>query len=244
MASDATAVSGGQDKPSDTTKSRKPKRFRFRLRTLLILVTLIAVGFGGYQAIVVPYLEQAKIRRMILDAGFACDSRPAPAWLTYFVGEEAACTVTSVDLRYVRETTPHGLTHPRALIPEPQFVIDGYSKNILLTRISDLYADEDLLRQVGRLTDLEELNAVGQNITDEIVASWSSLKKLKSLNLAETLIEDPSQWPDFPLTTLDVSDTMLRDKQIAQLTRYASLRELNLSLTPVSDDGLRQLRSL
>ena len=237
------------DLPREDASAKEEPRtlrwFRFRLRSLVIFVTVIAVCFGVYQAMVAPYLEQARIRRVILDAGFTCETEPAPWLLSVFAGRDNACIVTKVDLRCARRPNGYQLIRPGDLVPYNHIFEEKFGQGMpLLNRTDELYVDEELLRKVGRLTDLEALNVDAQNVTDDILASWHRLTKLKRLVLAETLVQDPARWPDFPLQTLDVSATMLRDAQISALSKYDSLEELNLSMTPITDDGVKELQRM
>ena len=222
-----STITNTSDDCSRETASDTPRGlFNFRLRSLLAAVTLVGLLFGAYGIFVTPYMEQAEVREQILSEGFACVSRPAPPWLTLFIGHEKACVVTAVDLRKVQTGNAYCLTHPEDILPVRQF------------------ADEKLLLQLGKLTELEAINVSGQNVTDEIIGSWESLTRLRVLNVSNTLIEDAESWPEFPLAMLDVSSTMLRDEHAASLNKYPQLTALNLSNTTLTDNGVQELTAL
>ncbi len=220
--------------PSDAAPGRvkRPGRlqrlFRFRLRTLVAFVTLLAVLLGAYRIFVAPYLRQNEIRLAIEAAGGSYEAKPAPAWLAAVFGEDNVCVLTKVDL--ARFDDYRGYEFGFRSFP---YAVDIVSE-----------PSPALLEQIKDLTDLEALNVAGQDVDDNLVAAWDDLDKLKSLNLAETLVRDPRCWPEFPLTALDLEGVFIGDKHAAALTRYPNLKSLNLARLPLSDAGLARLKPL
>ncbi len=209
--------------------SGNKKRFRFGLRTLVIFVTLIALTFGAYRAFVAPYLRQNEIRLAIKEAGGSYETKPAPAWLEFVFGEENVCVLTKVDLARIAELRGHKFgNRPISFTPE--------------TALAD--PPRSLLAQLNELTDLEALNVAGQDVDDNIVAAWKDLNRLRSLDLAFTLVRDPNSWPQFPLTALDLESVFISTENAAALSRYPELKSLNLADTPLTDVGLARLKPL
>jgi len=127
------------------TQTTNPKRrFRFSLRTLLVVVVLLSVGLGWFAFKMRQAERQRKAVEAIIEAGgwvtYDCDLyedlgymqrpvSPAPAWLTRLVGDDFFLDVGDVYLSGTK------------------------------------CADEDM-EYLKRLTNLNRLNISGTQVTD------------------------------------------------------------------------------
>ncbi len=199
---------------------------RFGLRTLVAGVTLIAVCLGCYRVFVSPYLRQGEIRRAIEEVGGSYHAQTAPVWLYTFFGADEVCVLTAVDIK-------KGSSSASA-----QSQSDSSQENQ-----TDAMR-ERIIAQIPYLTEVQQLNVSGTDVTDADIARWGTLTKLESLDVSRTFVREPALWPRFPLTELNVSRTFLQDCHVGGLARYQSLTQLYLNSTPVTDVGLASLASL
>ena len=123
----------------------------------------------------------------------------------------------------------------------------------LLTEIviqdgSNLTADD--LALFGKLSDLEKLQILNcRELNDEMVAKLSGLKKLTSLALTNTVINDAAvetivrEFPD--LVELDLSsNTNLTNGVVKLISQMAKLQRLTLVQTRVNDIGAQRFSTL
>lgn len=207
-----------------------PKRrwFQFSLRMMLIVMTLLCLGPGGYVA-----YEQSKAREQkravaaILKLGGSVDYDETvsvrPRLVRLILGDETFGNVNHVDL--------HPLIHDDAesgSVRKKQPIVDGDLKH---------------LRSFPRLHYLS-LDRCGQ-ITDAGLADLAGISSLEEIYLGRTQITDAGLRHLAGLTGLEhlwLHDTQVSDAGLVQLTELTKLRRLYLHNTLVTPQGVRELQ--
>jgi hypothetical protein len=171
---------------SDTpaiTELPKRRWYQYSLRTLFVVVTLAAIGFG---LIVVPAQRQKRAVQAIRDAGgdVMHEDEPkekrflrAPEWLQEFLGDDYFKRVMSVNLAKSR-ITDDGLEN---LEPLNELV----NLNLTNTHISDAG-----LKHIRGLTKLVVLDLTNTQITDAGLEHLNGLTSLEYLSISKTQISD------------------------------------------------------
>ena len=189
---------------------------QFSLRSLLVLVTVLAVWLGRE---VNRARRQNEAVAAIQQAGgmvfYDSQVRPPQSrfrrWFPRFVrllGEDLADAVVIVML------------FPEA---EPELLHDGTNERPLVS----------LAMMIGRLEDLVELDAGGMNFDDADLAHLRGLKKLASLYLSHV-----------QLNGTVVHCTRITDDGLAQIAHLSRLEALHLEGAGITDAGLAHLHSL
>jgi hypothetical protein len=82
------------------------------------------------------------------------------------------------------------------------------------------------------------------DLTDRSLASIALLKRIKTLVLSGTRIENVEALSASPIKALDLSWTPLSGRAVQQLSDIPQLQALNLYGTPITDDALSTLAAL
>lgn len=217
--------------PADSAAiAAPPKRrwYQFSLRTVLIVMTLLCLGPGGYVA-----YEQNKAREQkravgaILKLGGTVDYGETvfvrPRMMRLVLGDETFGNVNHVNLN-------------------PVIYYDvGSSSAQENHSISD--GDLRYLRSFPRLQYLS-LNRCGQ-ITDAGLADLAGMSSLEEIYLDHTQVTDVGlrHLARIPgLEHLWLNDTRVSDAGLVQLTELTKLRRLYLHNTLVTPQGVRELQ--
>lgn len=214
---------------NDQAESRVPGKrrwYQIGLRSLLVLVTLAAVLLGGWNWLIRPYQVQDDIRKRILAVGGTCKTRPGPNYVRWALGEGHGQIITEVNLYENRVLgSIYGFS---------------YAKN-LPARNAEY---PQLLLDLGKLTEVEVIDVRGCDVTDEIVATWSELPKLSKLRLSNTLVQDASTWPDWPLWELMVEETPMDSAGLQAIGKYTALERLYAGKTACDDETIAAWKDL
>lgn len=219
------------------------RRFQFGIRSMLLLVAVIAVPCSWLPG----EIERAAAQRQTvgdltgLGAGVWCDFQadatgnpiqvaelPGPAWLCDMLGDDFFGNVTAVS--FLRD---------RVVGPRMTYVVSSGRPRVSL--------DLSALAQIGGLTHLRLLELFGTNIADEGMSKLEKLKELRQLDLYLTDISDAGLAHIAGLTqleSLDLGDTNITDAGLANLRGMKALKTLDLSGTQITDAGLAQLETL
>ena len=201
-----------------------PRRrwLRFSLRTMMLLVAVVAVPLAGKfnrvrnQRAVVA--EVADLNGQVIydyQLGFKEPARqtvepPGPRWLRELLGDDFFATVARIDIEDVPVT---GATLALiATLPDLQQL--GLTSNQI---------NVTGLRHLAKLNKLEGLGLQSTSITDSSLAHLAELKGLKYLTLEGSLITDSG---------------------LVQVAKLTQLEALELHADTVTDDGLRPLAKL
>ncbi len=229
--------------PATPTRRFRP---RFRLRTFLVLLTIFCVWLGWH---VHGVRRQREAVAAIREYGGFCyydyqckEGKPdhdseswAPKLALELLGDDFFHSIVQVGFDYNAR-----LRSGRDMHSLPTAEIGKLSKATVLF-LEDYAIDDDDLRHLGRLTQLEVLAMEhGIGVTDEGVAHLSRLGKLKVLYIHNSETSDPalkcqlgdrslevfSRLPQ--LSTLRVWGTFT-DEGVSHLSRLENLRELSLA---------------
>lgn len=156
---------------------------------------------------------------------------------TFAFGETAPETYATLLLS---ELTTLRITHHAEL---------DYSPLADLPNLSHLHiwgatVDDDVLRQLPRISGLTSLNISKSAVTDAAIDTLLPLKSLESLNLSDTQISNATigKLEALPhLQALDISRTNVTDEGLADLKRLEGLRSLKADGLQITNLGLEYL---
>ena len=237
--------------------------FRFSLRMLLLVVTVLCVWLGFK---VNAARRQREAVMAILKAGgtvtFSYQCVPvrgnpdalsldpnalpnAPAWLRACLGDDFFRNADEVILNG-RAISEEDLAQPMNL----SGLWYLFLTDVKIVRVDSdnqrLIQDADLIG-LGQLGELRRLALGKADINGFGLASLVNLKHLKSLNVVNTHVDDSgmeSIGRIVPLADLNLGGTRISDSGLKQLRSLTNLKALNLWGTDVSDVGLEYLKVL
>ena len=180
---------------------------------------------------------------------------PGPGWLVSALGRDWFGHVVAVDLAG-QKADDALLLHIGRLTRLKQLHLDtpvtstGFAQLESLGELEDLslsaagYGDDDLARLAG-LTQLTTLTLRGERITDRGLSHLAKMRQLGSLRVHNTSIK--SLEPIRGLTQLkllDLTDTPIGDEGLRPIEELTSLGWLSLGGTRVTDAGIKHLLTL
>jgi hypothetical protein len=222
--------------------------FRFSLRSLLLLVALIAVPLAWKvnqvrnQRIVVAEVQRLhgrvyydhQVTRSRFGFGPSLGQSPGPAWLTRFLGDDFFADVVGVAVFYgaTDQTIAQIATLPhieRLVVHSDQVTDAGLEHLAAQSKLTSLHLTSSKVTRRGLahlagLKALTELSIGLRNLGDSQLESVVVLKQLESLDLS-----------GMPAIT---------DKGIEQIAKLDNLRHLTLEVLPVTDAGLLHLHGM
>jgi hypothetical protein len=206
--------------PAEPAVSDKPKRrwFQFSLKTLLVALTLLCLGPGGYVA-----YEQNKARKEKAAVKAIEKLGGSVYYFDYFEKQ----TVRSPMMR--------------------QILGDESFGNAVELQFYDTHVADADLAHLSALKHLNRLSLVGTQVTDAGLVHLAGLKALRILDLDDTQVAGPG-FVDLAglkrLKYLSLARTQINDDGLENLSGLTSLEELGLQHTLVSDAGLPHLTNL
>jgi len=249
------------------TKSRRIRRlFQIRIRTLLILIALIAILCHW----TISQTRRVRVQEDLaaLEANFAIEitydwqeisglAKPlngprGPKWIRDLTGHQFFQRVVAVDAS----------ASPQCIICIPVVGSDTTdtpsvppSDNVMVDpedywTSSDYAREEYLLTRVGQLKTIRRLDLSGCIFDEEILGHLEGLSRLEELNLGETAIT--GEGLRFlsrmnRLRSLDIGNSLVSDAALHHLRCLTALEELDLSNTQITWrrlDYLSKLQSL
>lgn len=235
--------------------------FRFSLRTLFVLVTVLCVWLGfkvnsahrqkeavamlrnagaeiAYDYQMVPVPPPAPPMVLMHPGGKMFDPNqlpPSPPWLRKFLGDEYFHAVVGVKLSPAQPGIKKSDLDALGKLPEVcRFSLTGTGPSI---------GDKDLT-VLGQLPKLEELHLDNAHIDGSCLALLPAPGRLTALSLAGTDTDDATleQVERMPmLNYLYLSRTRITDAGLARLHNLQSLEILELDGTNITDAGLEHL---
>ena len=224
-----------------------PKKhwIRFSLRTLLLLVTVLAIWLGLQ---VQRAQNQRSAVRMIQQLGgsveydyqyrgnlFVDDAQPsAPKWLRKWIGDDFFVNVVVVHLSNTTADNSDlkSLSHLKLL------------KRLYLAETSVTGQGLELL---ARCNQLEALNLSGTRVNDDDMTLISGFSNIRWLNVQGTSITDKSLQHIGALMRLEflcLDGTDMTDAGLVYLSQLVNLRQLFFSDTQVTGRELKHLAEL
>lgn len=214
------------------TSTPKRRWFQFSLGRMLLVVTMLCIGPGGYVA-----YERQKARRQ--DAAVAQlrqlpGTQPyiRPLWLRKWIDEPAAGYVVGLAILSRRATETE--LEPVAALSE-----------LVWLDINNTQAGDATLAHLAGLKKLERLRLDDSQVTDAGMAHLAGLPKLHTLNLSRTAITDKGLACLAGLNkmrTLDLSRTDITDDSVVVLSGMKDLEMLDLRKTQMTSKGFSELR--
>jgi hypothetical protein len=216
-----------------------PKRrwFQFSLKGMLVVMTILCVGPGGYIANERhQFRKRATAIAAIEELGgeaYIDDSRPfRPTWIRPLICDKSVGEVTGVSFVWDK-VTDSGLVH----------LAD-------LTKLRAEYLDHAPVTDAGlvHLAGLKKLERLGLNdtqVSDAGLVHLADLTALQALSLDFTHVTDAGLIHLSRLSELDsltLIKTQITDTGLPHLARLTKLRELYLAGCPVTDQGVSDLK--
>jgi hypothetical protein len=255
------------DAADPTTRRRRGSLLRFSLRTLLVMVTLLAVGLGAF-----AYWREAKRREAaaadwLSDHGAGVGHRGGremsqlPLWvqrLALVLPEECFRTVNYAD--FPQDTSDAELKMLCDLPNITQLNLNkaasvtpaGLAPLAKLPRLEVLYLQETPAGDAGlaharNLHGLKEIWIQHTGITDASVPWIASNPQLTHLDADEARITDKSAPLLAKLQNLEVlalRDTQITSHGLSEIATLPRLTHLYLMDTAVDDEGLKHLAKI
>jgi hypothetical protein len=230
-----------------STSPHRRRWFQISLRTLLILVTVTACGFG-WLGLTIRQAQQRKeavetLRNMRWEVRYdyelTKDGRPiklprppGPVWLREMFGLEFVANVigaynlqpsgTDADLVQIRKFT-----------------------QLRYLGIHDMDITDAGLGHLEGLTQLEALRLSSTNVSNAGLAHLRRLTRLRHLDLAHTRITDvglANVRELIQLESLNLNDTRVTNAGLVHLQGITGLEDLYLEDTQVTDAGAQELQ--
>ncbi len=234
--------------------------FQFGLRSGLLLVLVAGLVCGWLGSAIEQARWLAEIRKGILKAkggnvGKSSRTDAIPNWLTRLLGSDFFVVVTeatAIDdngllqiarLSDLERLQIDGWGHydPKALVPSPQFSMEGLGRieSIAGLKFLSLYGNDLSSKEVASLrfpNTLEGLEVWSDEVSDLAFASFGKLPRLRQLQVRALKLRSESQRHE---PALDVTDAGLE-----HLSGLVGLHILTLNETRVTDGGLAHLQGL
>jgi hypothetical protein len=244
----------------------KPKRrwFKFSLRALLVLITLMCVWLasqvnsarrqkeavtailkvGGMVNYDWQYGPPAKpTGNYLLDYGQSLSNSGSPPrpWLSRVFGDDCFQTATGVLFNTPNPNATKADYDQIANLPALKFFCLGPTDNPAFS----LNGSE--LASLAELKNLELLQLYGTHITGEMIAKWQSLDTLKSISICNCDFDDSGMdeiGKMKNLILLELDGTRITDAGLIHLRNLIKLKQLYLHRTRVTSDGMQHLKGL
>jgi len=235
-------------KEPGTPQKRSRWWLRVSLRSLLLAMTLLAIGLGyvthrarqqEWAAGVVERIGgKVTFDYQIGEMGFLPNARPpGPDWLVRRIGPHFTATVISVDFMHDRG----GFAAERDLV-----ALRALPHLRSLSMGSNPALSDDGLKYISGLKKLEYLDLGNTGITDEGLKHLSGLEKLSFLNVVRCRIDGSGlrHLRHLPLQGLNLNWTQLADANVENLGVMKRLESLHIKDTPITDQALFHIREL
>ena len=199
----------------------KQSRLKFRVRSLLLLMTSIALTLG--------YLAMRAGR--VVELQQHVESLGGSVTSKHDVRIDA-------EVEYVPDTAPLDVTRgslPKGWLVEPVGIDLSWSD-----------ANDADVARIAKTEQLEGISLDGTDVTDEAVRVLATLPRIRSIGLSNTGITDVALQhlsTISGLEDLDVSNTTVSDEGLRHLEELHSLKNLNLVETGVTEAGYMRIQA-
>ncbi len=206
--------------------------FQFGLGRMLLVVTILCIGPGGYVA-----YEQQEARRQDAAVASLNNLRGTQAyirahWLRKWIdGPEAGYVV---GLAILSPQATDSELAPMAALSE-----------LVWVDINDTQAGDASLAHLAGLKKLQRMRIEETSVTDAGMVYLAGLSELHTLNLSRTKITDVGVARLAALTkmaTLDLSRTEISDASVDHLARMKKLERLDVRKTQITTEGVIKLQ--
>jgi hypothetical protein len=245
---------------------KRRRWFRFSLRMLLVMVTVLCVWLGFK---VNAARRQKLAVETILKVGgsvnytyefrpdgdrfvgpgfsmFPCGRNvptPGPAWLRKLIGDEYFRTASQVQIVLSDEDSANAAINAIANLPTIRCVS-------LIVRKRDSKIQDSVLAPLGRLTKLERLSLRDTQVSGEFLSQLDNPAGIIQLSITGLVhdIDDAAMAQIGKMTNLEVLDLLncnrVTDAGLEHLRKLARLKELSLQYVGITDAGLKHLAGL
>ena len=218
------------------------RRFQFSIRSLLVLVVVVAIPCSWFAVEMKEARKQQKAVEEIrkshglvqYDWEAGVPKPPAPVWLLHPLGDDFFSDVAWVFASDTQFTD--------AALKDLKDWTELQELDLPNTRITDAG-----LKNLEGLTKLQRLLLPFTKVTDAGLRHLKGLTRLDTLLLSHTQVTDAGLVHLESLTqleTLDLDHTQVADAGLQHLRCLTRLKSLSLSNTRVTDAGLVHLKSL
>ncbi len=210
------------------------RRFQFSIRSLLVLVVVVALPCSWMAVEMQRAKKQAEACTEISDSSYDYDDEGeplGPGWLRDLLGDDFFNKVVEAEL--------DDNTQLERLKDLPEL----RKLNLGFDNLTDA-----ALETVTLPTQLEELKLDGSQVTDAGMEKLKALPQLRVLSLSRTRVTDAamervvSALPR--LECLDLDETRVTDAGLKRLKHLPQIKSLGIAKTEVTDAGLEELKSL
>ncbi len=248
-------------------------RFQFSIRSLLVLVVVVAIPCSWMSAEMESARQQREAAETLKKSGWIAQYDyqvqkpgnpplgavpPGPAWLQDSLGEDFFASAVKVTAFFsppadIGPENVKGLRQLRELWLTGRKVTDVRLKHLAgLTQLQTLslggtQVTDAGLKYLKALTQLRTLHLWGTQVTDAGLTHLEGLTQLQELDLSGTQVGDAGLGRLKGLTqlqTLNLLDTEVGDAGLARLKGLVQLQTLNLGGTQVTDAGMEHLKGL
>jgi hypothetical protein len=166
---------------------------QFRLRTLFLVILLVAIGLTLWLNYIAPFKRQREGLDVLQDLGFSVSTRAAagPTWQKRLVGEDDFVEVIEVQFGDDLSQMKLQATGVRPL-PLDERVVNALARlrSVEHLNLCWLHVTDTQLQRIATIPDIQVLHLRGNPIGDEGVKSLAKYKGLKRLDLNRTQISD------------------------------------------------------
>ncbi len=101
-------------------------------------------------------------------------------------------------------------------------------------------------RDIIAITSLEQVSLYACDIGDSDLAAFAGHARLRQLAIADARVNGQgfAALADLPLDWLDVAGSLINDQGLQQISKFGTLRGIQLGRGPFTDQGLEHLGSL
>ena len=222
--------------------NRQHHWYRFSLKSLLVVMTVAILAFGGW----VQYMRhRARVNRervaAVQEAVAKIEESGGKAWLVWGIQRAEYETLRPQTWLEKLFDDPGGPDDPVGVLKVTEVELTSYS-----TANGDRFTDADL-EQIGVLKNLQSLDLDLCPITDAGLIHLREFVDLQTLSLVCRDVSGDGLKHLKGLTKLeklDLACTKVGDGGLEHLEGMSSLQDLNLSCTDISDAGLKHLKRL
>jgi hypothetical protein len=214
------------------TTTPKRRWFQFSLGRMLLVVTILCIGPGGYVAYERQEAQRQDAAVALLNKLPGTQAYARPHWLRKLIDGPAAGFTVGLAILSPQATDTE--LEPVAALSE-----------LVWLDIDNTQAGDASLAHLAGLKKLERLRLDDTLVTDAGMIHLAGLSKLHTLNLSRTAITDTGVAHLAGLSkmaTLDLSRTNITDASVVHLSGMKNLETLDLRKTQVTSTGFAELR--
>jgi hypothetical protein len=232
-------------------------RYQFSIRSLLLLVPLVAIPCSWMAVEIERSRKQMEAVRIVEELHgwvvYDKENISAPRWIRVLLGNSFFQEVRTVNLNNAN-CTPGTLERIRALSRIETLLAQSctdhpegleFFPHLKKLDLRTASITDDGLEHVATLTQLEELDLNWTGTTDRGIAHLECLTHLRTLGLNGTHITDKglARLHQMPcLEELAIDRTKVTDAGIPWLRRLVSLRVLRIRRTEITPEGANTLQ--